>query len=70
MTFLTWNPWREMEALRREVERAFDSFGGGRANPLVVGPALAERFARSYVLTILLPKAEKAKPKKISVNVN
>jgi len=48
MTFVTWNPWRDMEALRREVERAFDSFGGGRANPLLGGPALAEQFARSY----------------------
>ena len=48
MTFLTWNPWREMEALRREVARAFDSFGGGRVSPLLCGPVLAEQFARSY----------------------
>lgn len=48
MTFLTWNPWREMDALRREVERAFDGFGCVRPNPLVGGPALAEQFARSY----------------------
>jgi HSP20 family protein len=53
MTFLTWNPafsnaWREMEALRREVERAFDSCGGRRANPVLCGPAFTEQFARSY----------------------
>jgi HSP20 family protein len=27
MAFTTWNPFRELEALRREVERAFESFG-------------------------------------------
>jgi len=37
-----------MEALRREVERAFDSFGHGRENPLLGAPVLAEQFARSY----------------------
>jgi HSP20 family protein len=37
MMFTTWNPIREMEALRREVERAFESFGvegGLRSLPL------------------------------------
>lgn len=46
MTYTTWNPFRELEALRREVERAFESFGSewrpsrvfdrwGRTFPLV-----------------------------------
>lgn len=48
MTFVTWNPWREMDALRREVERAFDSFGGRRVSPLLGGQVLAEHFARTY----------------------
>ena len=48
MTFLAWNPWREMDAFRREVERAFDSFDHGRTHPLFGGPLLAEQFARSY----------------------
>ncbi len=26
MTLTTWNPWQELEALRREVERAFEGF--------------------------------------------
>lgn len=47
MTFVTWNPWREMEALRREVERAFENFGP-RQNDGRRGPLLAERFERSY----------------------
>ncbi|HUW60701.1 MAG TPA: Hsp20/alpha crystallin family protein [Candidatus Bathyarchaeia archaeon] len=48
MTFLAWSPWREIDAFRREVERAFDSFGRGRTYPLPGGPLLAEQFARSY----------------------
>jgi len=47
MTFVTWNPWREMEALRREVERAFENFEA-RPGDGLRGPVLTERFARSY----------------------
>lgn len=49
MTFVTWNPWRDLDGLRHEVERAFEHFGLDRpVNALLRSPLLAERFARSY----------------------
>ena len=49
MTFRNWDPLRELEVLRREVERAFEDFGLGR------GPAWRNAFlpgesARTYPL--------------------
>lgn len=51
MPTMNWNPWRELEALRREVERAFENFGveawtapGGRPS------FLPGRSARTYPL--------------------
>lgn len=29
MAFMTWDPFRELEALRREVDRAFEDYGVG-----------------------------------------
>ena len=44
-----WNPWREMDALRREVDRVFQSFG--RREPARLPSAfLPGRAARGYPL--------------------
>lgn len=51
MTIWSWDPTREFDALRREVERAFETFGfdrGGR--PLLAFPFLPGRSARAYPL--------------------
>ena len=37
MTIRTWNPFRELDALRQEVERAFDSYGRPRQPSLFRG---------------------------------
>lgn len=49
MTVRTWDPFREMEALRREVERAFEDFGQGR-QPAWRSAFLPGVSARSYPL--------------------
>lgn len=49
MTVRTWDPFREMEALRREVERAFEDFGQGRPS-MWRSAFLPGVSARSYPL--------------------
>ena len=46
----TWNPFREMEALRREVDRAFNGYGLDRPS-LFRSSFLPGRAARAYPLT-------------------
>jgi len=48
MTFVTWNPWRDLDALRREVERAFESFSVDRPLNTLFRTPLGSVFARSY----------------------
>ncbi len=48
MTFATWNPWREMEALRREIERAFEQYAPDGDDPQNRRFMPRDRFARSY----------------------
>ena len=47
-----WNPFREMEAIRRELERAFESFGERRRRvwPVFGAPFLPEFSARAFPL--------------------
>src|SRR5436305_3643195 len=45
-----WNPWQEMERVRREIDRAFEQVGGrpgGRTFPTAFLPG---RAARAYPL--------------------
>ena len=42
-----WNPWNHMDALRREIDRAFDNFGG-RTEPFFRTAFLPGRAARRY----------------------
>ena len=49
MAFRTWDPFREMEALRREVERAFDDYGNWR-RPFSRYSFLPALGARNYPL--------------------
>ena len=44
-----WNPFQEMEALRREVDRIFDTFGP-RTGPIFRTAFLPGRAAREYPL--------------------
>lgn len=44
-----WNPFQEMEALRREIDRAFENFGF-RAGPTFRAAFLPGRAAREYPL--------------------
>jgi HSP20 family protein len=51
MGLTTWNPWQELEALRRDVERAFDDFGlSSRTWPLSRVSFLPGSSARAYPL--------------------
>jgi len=49
MVIGTWDPFRELDALRREVERAFEDFGDGR-RPYSRTSFLPGISARSYPL--------------------
>lgn len=49
MTLRTWDPFRELDALRREVERAFEDFGGNRW-PTWRSAFLPGAAARAYPL--------------------
>lgn len=49
MTLLARNPFRELDALRREVERAFEHFSGDYTpNPLFRSAFLPGRATRAY----------------------
>jgi len=48
MTFVTWNPWRDLETLRREVERAFESYAGERPLNALFRNPLTSIFARAF----------------------
>ena len=48
-----WNPFEEMEALRREIDRAFEGFGGGQA-PSHRAAFLPARGPRRYPMVNLL----------------
>lgn len=52
MSMTIWNPFREMEAIRREVERAFETFGERRRRvwPFSGAPFLPELSARAFPL--------------------
>lgn len=52
MALRSWDPFRDLEALRREVERAFEDFGGGfRWNrPFSRTAFLPQLSARTYPL--------------------
>jgi HSP20 family protein len=51
MALTAWNPWQELEALRRDVERAFDSFGlSSRTWPFSRVPFIPGVSARAYPL--------------------
>src|SRR4030095_429230 len=48
-----WNPWQEMERVRREIDRAFEQVGGrsgGRSDRTFPPPFLPGRAARAYPL--------------------
>ena len=45
-----WNPWQEMEALRQEIDRAFERVGGVQLPPLFRSAFLPGRAAREYPL--------------------
>ena len=53
----TWNPFREMEALRREIDRVFDGHGLNRPS-LFRSSFLPGRAARAYPLTNVSEDAE------------
>jgi HSP20 family protein len=44
-----WNPWQELEALRREIDRTFEGFGS-RSEPFFRTAFLPGRAARRYPL--------------------
>ena len=48
-----WDPFRDMEELRREVDRAFESFGGGRRPGFGRAAFLPGYGARQYPLVNL-----------------
>ncbi len=51
MVLTSWNPWRELDALRREVERAFESYGvPSRPWPFSRTAFLPGMSARAYPL--------------------
>lgn len=51
MMIMNWNPLRELEALRREVERAFDDYGfESWTSPGWRSTLLPGRWARTYPL--------------------
>lgn len=45
----TWNPWQEMDALRRQIDRAFEDVGL-RTGPAFSSAFLPGRAARAYPL--------------------
>jgi len=55
--FRRWNPWREMEALRREVDRVFEGYGAERYNPFR-SAFLPGHSARTYPLVNVYENAE------------
>jgi HSP20 family protein len=50
MTVAYWNSVRDMEALRREMERMFESFGNGSSTQRFRSAFLPGRAARAYPL--------------------
>ena len=50
MMFRTWDPFREIETLRSQVERAFDEWGTGRGWPFSRTAFLPGISARTYPL--------------------
>src|SRR5437016_13569194 len=52
-----WNPFQEMEVLRREIDRIFDSFGP-RTRPVFRTAFLPGRAAREYPLCNLYEDKE------------
>lgn len=43
-----WNPWTQMEQMRRELDRAFDNFARGGREPFSQVAFLPGRAARQY----------------------
>src|SRR5438105_7544163 len=45
-----WNPWQEMERVRREIDRAFEQVGGRHGGHTFPTAFLPGRAARAYPL--------------------
>lgn len=55
MRWHTWNPWGEVDALRREIDRVFEGFGGKRGWRSAFLPGSS---ARAYPLVNVSENAE------------
>jgi HSP20 family protein len=53
-----WDPFREMEVLRREIDRAFEDFGFA-AEPFARGAFLPGHMARGYPLINLYDERDR-----------
>ena len=71
MSMTIWNPFREMEAIRREVERAFGNFGERRRWwPFFGAPFLPEYSARAFPLVNLSEDANNVYVEALAPGVN
>ena len=64
------NEWEQKDAEVYRAERFVGRFQRTVALPVPVAAEKVKAVCRDGILTITLPKAEEAKPKKINVNVN
>lgn len=71
MTVTNWNPWRELDTLRREVERVFENYGGEVSRgPFWRGAFLPGRAARNYPLLNLSDDKEHLYVEALAPGVN
>jgi HSP20 family protein len=63
-----WNPWREMEELRREIDRAFERFG--LEVPLFRSAFLPGRGTRDYPLVNLYEDPEAVRVEALAPGVD
>jgi HSP20 family protein len=65
-----WDPFRDLMSIQNELNRHFGSFTRSLSLPPTANPDGIEARFDNGVLTVEVPKADQAKPKKITVKAS